>query len=41
MPTNETAPRLGTPEAAVRSCVGVIAAVTEQREEILAYWLDL
>lgn len=32
---------LGTPEAAVRSCVSVIAAVTEQREEILAYWLDL
>ena len=23
---------LGTPEAAVRSCVSVIAAVTEQRE---------
>lgn len=32
---------LGTPEAAVRSCVSVIAAVTGQREEILAYWLDL
>lgn len=32
---------LGTTEAAVRSCVSVIAAVTAQREEILAYWLDL
>ena len=32
---------LGTTEAAVRSCVSVIAAVTSQREEILAYWLDL
>ena len=32
---------LGTTEAAVRSCVSVIAAVTSQCEEILAYWLDL
>ncbi len=32
---------LGTTEAAVRSCVSVIAAVTAQREEVLAYWLDL
>lgn len=32
---------LGTTEAAVRSCVSVIAAVTAQSEEILAYWLDL
>lgn len=32
---------LGTREAAVISCVNVIAAVTAQREELLAYWLDL
>ena len=33
--------QLGTTEAAVRSCVSIIAAVTDQREEVLAYWLDL
>lgn len=33
--------QLGTTEAAVRSCVSIIAAVTAQREEVLAYWLDL
>lgn len=32
---------IGTPEAAVRSCVSLIAAVTAQREEVMAYWLDL
>ena len=32
---------IGTREAAVLSCVNVIAAVTSQREELLAYWLDL
>lgn len=32
---------LGTREAAVLSCVNVIAAVTAQREDLLAYWLDL
>lgn len=32
---------IGTTEAAVLSCVSVIAAVTAQREEVLAYWLDL
>ena len=32
---------IGTREAAVLSCVNVIAAVTAQREELLAYWLDL
>lgn len=32
---------LGTAESAVRSCVSVLAAVTAQREDILAYWLDL
>lgn len=34
-------PELGTSEAAVRSCVSVIAAVTGQPEQIMAYWLDL
>lgn len=34
-------PALGTPEAAVRSCVALISAVTGQREEYMAYWLDL
>ena len=32
---------IGTTEAAVRSCVSIMAAVTAQREEVLAYWLDL
>lgn len=32
---------LGTTEAAVRSCVSLMAAVFGQREELLAYWLDL
>ena len=32
---------IGTTEAAVRSCVSLMAAVTGQREELLAYWLDL
>lgn len=32
---------IGTREAAVLSCVNVIAAVTAQREELLVYWLDL
>ena len=32
---------IGTTEAAVRSCVSIIAAVTAQREDVLAYWLDL
>jgi len=33
--------QLGTTEAAVRSCVSLMAAVMGQREELLAYWLDL
>lgn len=38
----KTAPlELGTPEAAVRSCVSLMASVMGQREELLAYWLDL
>ena len=32
---------LGTAEAAVRSCVSLMAAVMGQREDLLAYWLDL
>ena len=32
---------LGSAEAAVRSCVSLMAAVMGQREELLAYWLDL
>ena len=35
------APELGSAEAAVRSCVSLMAAVMGQREELLAYWLDL
>ena len=34
-------PALGSAEAAVRSCVSLMAAVMGQREELLAYWLDL
>ena len=37
----EKGPEIGSAEAAVRSCVSLMAAVTGQREEILAYWLDL
>ena len=40
---NETRerPELGTTEAAVRSCVNLIALATHTDEEHLAYWLDL
>ena len=34
-------PELGTTEAAVRSCVSLMAAVVGQNEDLLAYWLDL
>lgn len=34
-------PVLGTTEAAVRSCVNLIALATHTDEEHLAYWLDL
>ena len=34
-------PELGTPEAAVQTCVNLIARATGQSEEHLAYWLDL
>ena len=33
-------PELGTTEAAVRSCVNLIALATHTDEELLAYWLD-
>lgn len=33
--------KLGSAEAAVRSCVSLIAAVSGQREAVTAYWLDL
>lgn len=35
------APAIGTTEAAVRSCVSLMAAVFGQSEELIAYWLDL
>ena len=37
----DEAPEIGSAEAAVRSCVSLMAAVMGQREELLAYWLDL
>lgn len=40
MERSET-PAIGTTEAAVRSCVSLMAAVFGQREELIAYWLDL
>ena len=36
-----TPPALGSTAAAVQSCVSLLATVTGQREEYLAYWLDL
>ena len=35
------APAIGSPEAAVRSCINLIATATDLREEQLAYWLDM
>lgn len=35
------APAIGTTEAAVRSCVSLMAAVFGQSEDLIAYWLDL
>ena len=34
-------PEIGSTEAAVRSCVSLMAAVMGQSEELIAYWLDL
>ena len=41
MPQNETRPAIGTAEAAVQSCVRLIASVAGQPEALVAYWLDL
>ena len=41
MAETKTGPEIGTTAAAVDSCVSVLSAVTGQREEIMAYWLDL
>ena len=40
MERSET-PAIGTTEAAVRSCVSLMAAVFGQSEDLIAYWLDL
>jgi len=37
----EELPELGTTEAAVQSCVSLIAGMCAQPEAIMAYWLDL
>lgn len=37
----EDRPKLGTTEAAVQSCVRLIASVAGQPEALVAYWLDL
>jgi len=34
-------PALGTPEAAVQTCVNLIARATGQSETVVAYWCDL
>ena len=41
MAANETRPAIGTTEAAVQSCVRLIASVAGQPEALVAYWLDL
>lgn len=41
MTPNETRPAIGTAEAAVQSCVRLIASVAGQPEALVAYWLDL
>lgn len=41
MDEKDRAPELGTTEAAVRSCVNLIALATHTDEKHLAYWLDL
>ena len=37
----EEPPELGTPEAALRSCINLISRATGQPEDLLAFWLDL
>ena len=34
-------PEIGTPEAAVRSCISLISGMSGQPERVMAYWLDL
>lgn len=41
MSGTETRPAIGTTEAAVQSCVRLIASVAGQPEVLVAYWLDL
>ena len=41
MSGTETRPAIGTTEAAVQSCVRLIASVAGQPEALVAYWLDL
>lgn len=41
MTPNDTRPAIGTAEAAVQSCVRLIASVAGQPEALVAYWLDL
>ena len=41
MTPSETRPAIGTTEAAVQSCVRLIASVAGQPEALVAYWLDL
>lgn len=41
MSGTETRPAIGTAEAAVQSCVRLIASVAGQPEALVAYWLDL
>ena len=41
MSGTETRPAIGTAEAAVQSCVRLIASVSGQPEALVAYWLDL
>ena len=38
---NDERPEIGTTEAALRSCLSLMAAVTGQSEELIAYWCDL
>ena len=41
MTNPNSAPAIGTAEAAVQSCVRLIASVSGQPEALVAYWLDL
>ena len=41
MTENKAPPALGTPEAAVRSCVSLLSMLFSQPEDAVAYYLDL